>query len=222
MKIAFGLFKYFAFGGLQLDTMRIIRELLGRGCLVTLFVGETSSGLPELPGFSVHLIPLKCHSNHARAEEFGKKFRQLTDGKFDATVAMNRITGCDFYFAADDCILDHFLQKHSRAAVALLPRYRTFTRIEREIFQPGCPTKILYLAERQKSAFRRRYGTEESRFHLLPPGIPEKYRSARSGQTVEKKREVRRAFGIGENDFLVLFIGSNFFKPTTLNLISEI
>ena len=210
MNIAFGLFKYFSFGGLQLDTMRIVRELLGRGCSVTLFVGETESELPDLPGFSVEIIPLKHRSNHARAEEFGRKFRESTAGKFDVTVAMNRITGCDFYFAADDCILDHFLQKHSRAVVTLLPRYRTFTRIERELFAPGGKTEILYLAERQKTAFQKRYGTEESRFHLLPPGIPEKYRSVRSGQTDEKKREVRRAFGIGENDFLVLFIGSNF------------
>ena len=150
MKIAFGLFKYFSFGGLQLDTMRVIRELLGRGCLVTLFAGETESELPELPGFTVQIIPLKRRSNHARAEEFGRKFRELTEGRFDVTVAMNRITGCDFYFAADDCILDHFLQKHSRAAVALLPRYRTFTKIERELFAPGSRTEILYLADRDQ------------------------------------------------------------------------
>ena len=210
MKIAFGLFKYFSFGGLQLDTLRIIRELLDRGWQVTLFAGEIESDLPDLPGFSVRQIPMKSKTNHARAEEFGQRFRELTDGLFDVTVAMNRITGCDFYFAADDCILDHFLQKHSRAAVALLPRYRTFTKIERELFSPGSSTEILYLAERQKTAFQKRYGTEDSRFHLLPPGIPEKYRTVRANSTEKKKMEVRQEFGIGEDDFLVLFIGSNF------------
>ena len=210
MKIAFALFKYFDFGGLQLDTMRFIRELLARGWYVTLFAGEIDSELPELPGFTVHKIELKSRSNHARAVEFERKFHTLTDGRFDVTTAMNRITGCDFYFAADDCILDHFLQKHSRLTVSLLPRYRTFTRIEREIFAPGGSTEILYLAERQKIAFRQRYGTEESRFHLLPPGIPDKYRTVRANWTRAKRQCIRREFGIGENDFLVLFIGSNF------------
>ncbi len=212
MKIAFALFKYFPFGGLQLDTMRSIRELLARGWQVTLFAGEIESELPELPGFTVRQIPLKSRTNHARAVEFERAFRALTGGKFDVTVAMNRITGCDFYFAADDCILDHFLQKRSRLTVALLPRYRTFTRIEREIFLPGSPTQILCITERQKESFRRRYGTEESRFHLLPPGIPEKYRTVRADWTAEKRQAVRREFGIGENDFLAVFIGSDFLR----------
>lgn len=210
MKIAFALFKYFPFGGLQLDTMRSIRELLARGWQVTLFAGEIEAELPELPGFTVRQIPLKSRTNHARAVEFERAFHALTEGKFDVTVAMNRITGCDFYFAADNCVLDHFLQKHSRATIALLPRYRTFTRIEREIFSPGSPTQIFCITKRQKEAFQRRYGTEDPRFHLLPPGIPEKYRDARANGTEQQKQEVRRQFGIRENDFFVLFIGSNF------------
>lgn len=210
MKIAFALFKYFRYGGLQLDTVRAVRELLTRGFQVTLFVGEGDSEVPELRGLSVKRIELKSRTNHARAEEFEQKFRALTRRDFDVTVAMNRITGCDFYFAADDCILEHFLRKHSRLTVSLLPRYRTFTRIEREIFRPGGTTEILYLAARQKEAFQRRYGTEEARFHLLPPGIPEKYRDAQTPRTEANRMEVRREFGIRENDFFILFIGSNF------------
>ena len=225
LKIAFALFKYFSFGGLQLDTMRSIRELLARGNQVTLFTGEIDSDLAELPGFSVEQIPLKSRTNHARALEFERVFHALADGKFDVTVAMNRITGCDFYFAADDCILEHFLQKRSRLTVALLPRYRIFTRIERELFSPGSPTQILCITERQKETFQRRYGTEESRFHLLPPGIPEKYRTVRADWTGKKRQSVRREFGIGENDFLAIFIGSDFLRKgldRTIRLLASL
>ena len=208
MKTAVALFKYFAFGGLQLDTMRLVNELLARGHEVTLFTGEICSELPTLKNLKVELIPLKKHSNHARAVEFARIFHERTDRKFDLTIAMNRIPGCDFYFAADNCIVDEFLLKHSRLAISILPRYRTFARIEKEIFSPGSRTGILYLAERQKTAYQKRYGTEEKRFHLLPPGIPEKYRGA-----FEKKdhsAEIRKEFGISEHDFFVIFIGSNF------------
>lgn len=208
MKIAVALFKYFAFGGLQLDTMRLVNELLPRGHQVTLFTGEICSELPALSGLNVELVPLKKRTNHARALEFARFFHEKTAGNFDVTIAMNRIPGCDFYFAADDCIVDEFLLKHSRLTIALLPRYRTFAHIEKEIFQPGSRTEILYLAERQKTAYLKRYGTEEKRFHLLPPGIPEKYRNARENK--KHAAEIRKEFGFSPDDFFVIFIGSDF------------
>ena len=208
MKIAAALFRYFAFGGLQLDTMRFVTEFLKRGHRVTLFVGEVCSPIAEQPGLRVEVVPLRKRSNHARAAEFAQKFHALADGKFDVTLAMNRIPGCDFYFAADDCIVDEFLLKHSRLTIALLPRYRTFAGIEERIFRPGGRTRIWYIAERQKTAYIRRYGTEPERFFLLPPGIPEKYRGVR--RDAAGTAAVRREFGIAPDEFLLIFVGSDF------------
>ena len=208
MNIAAALFRYFAFGGLQLDTMRIVTELLARGHQVTLFVGAGGAEVPAHPGLTVESLPLKRWSNHARAEEFARKFHAFADGKFDVTLAMNRIPGCDFYFAADDCIVDEFLLRHSPLAIALLPRYRTFAKLEEQIFRPGGKTRILYIAERQKTAFIRRYATEEERFFALPPGIPEKYRHVR--RDADEAAKVRREFGIAPEEFLTLFVGSDF------------
>ena len=208
MKIALALFRYFAFGGLQLDTMRIADELLARGHEVTLFVGSGGEEVPARPLLTVETLPLARWSNHARAAEFARAFHARADGRFDVTLAMNRIPGCDFYFAADDCIVDEFLLKHSRLTVAFLPRYRVFAKIEREIFRPGAQTRILYIAERQKTAYLSRYGTEEARFFLLPPGIPEKYRHVR--RDAAAAAEVRREFGIAPDGFLLIFVGSDF------------
>ena len=208
MNIAIALFRYFAFGGLQLDTMRIVTELLARGHRVTLFVGAGGEELPEHPRLAVTTIPLRRWSNHARAAEFARKFHALTDGKFDVALAMNRIPGCDFYFAADDCIVDEFLLKHAPATVALLPRYRVFADLEKQIFRPGGRTRIFYIAERQRTAYLRRYGTEQERFFLLPPGIPEKYRNIR--RNADAAAEVRREFGLAPDVFLMLFVGSDF------------
>lgn len=209
MKIAAALFRYFAFGGLQLDTMRFVDEFLRRGHEVTLFVGAGGAEVPARPGLTVETVPLQRLSSHARAAEFAGEFLALAAGKFDVTLAMNRIPGCDFYFAADDCIVDEFLEKHSSLAVALLPRYRTFARLEKEIFRPGGRTAIWYIAERQRTAYLRRYATEPERFFLLPPGIDEKYRQVR--REAASAAEVRREFGIRPEDLLLIFVGSNFF-----------
>ena len=208
MKIAFALFKYFPYGGLQLDTMRTITEAIKRNHEVVLFTGEvTGISIEELP-CKVVLIPLSSKSNHRKALEFEKKFHELVkEDNFDVTVAMNRIRNCSFYFAADDCIQDEFLRKHSSFVVNLLPRYRIFSQIENDIFIPESKTKVFYIAQRQKTAFQKRYNTPEEHLIYLPPGIPDKYKTI---PTLNEFEAIRSEFNITPSDTMLVFVGANF------------
>jgi len=71
MKLAFCLFHYFPFGGLQRDFLRIARACLKRGHTIDVYTmswkGEKEAGL------SIHTIPVSSWQNHTQAKEFSQK-----------------------------------------------------------------------------------------------------------------------------------------------------
>ena len=64
------------------------------------------------------------------------------------------------------------------------------------------------ISEVQKPLFVKYYGTQESRFHLLPPGILKDRIAPADGEKI--RADLRKEFNLGENDFLLLMIGSGF------------
>ena len=174
MKLAFTLFRYFPFGGLQLDFARFLQEGIRRGHSITVLYDRWEGDF--FPGAEYR--ELKCGSltNWGRALDFERKAaEELARGGFDRVVGFNRMAGLDFYYAADNCFAELSEKKHPFAG-RILPRYRVFRRMERSVFGAGGKTVILYLTEGQKACFRQFCGTEEERFRYLPPGVAEEFR----------------------------------------------
>ena len=117
--------------------------------------------------------------------------------------------GLDVYFAADNCFALGAM-RHSRFWRAVLPRYRIFREFEEAIFQPSSRTMVMYLTPGQKRDFQTVYCTPESRFRLLPPGIPPDRRRPEESEALRRRNEKRRAFGVLENEVLLIQIGSGF------------
>ena len=206
MKIATALFKYFPYGGLQLDFRRIVQELIARGHTVICFTGSWEGD--PIEGLDLRIIPLKSISNHARAAEFEKKVHaQLNDLSVDRFVAFNRMGGADLYFAADNCLLPAWQKKHSSFILNLLPRYRTFLRQERAVFGPESRTKILYLVESQKQEYQTCYGTDDKRFLPLPPKCRTSRRPPRPRPSPHRppSAHLSRRRGRGQGKVLPLF-----------------
>ncbi len=205
MNIAFCLFKYFPYGGLQNDMILIADEALAHGHRVVIFTGEWHGERPsDIP---VRILPLRSWTNHGKAKEFEKLFHQAVQKEhFDLTVAFNRMAGCDFYFAADNCQAVEYSQKHSPLAL-LLPRYRTYLDMEARIFAPESRTEILYITPRQKKEYRSVYETPEARFHFLPPGLKKSF----IGMDWALLRTEKRAkLGLKPDDRMLIQIASNF------------
>ncbi len=203
MKFAFALFKYFPGGGLQND-MRSIAECAARhGHSVTVFSAQWSGPQPD--GVKVEILPVSAHSNHARMLEFEQKFHALPLKEFDRTAAFSRISGCGWYFAADNCLAETFAREHWSLTL-LLPRYRTLLAMERAVFAPESKTQILYLCERQKREFQKHYGTQDSRFHRIPPGIAEPFFHV---DRVKARAAKRHELGISESDFMLMTAAAN-------------
>ena len=204
-KVAFSVFKYFPYGGLQLDLMRMALEFRDRGIGVVIFCMIWDAPPPP-EGIEFRELEVKAMTNHGKARKFEKLLaKELAKEHFLTHVAFNRLVPADWYFAADM----PFVESVPRGFVEkLFPRYRTFAAMERSVFTPKSPTRILCITRAQQAAFQRLYGTPNARMYQLPPGINAEYASALKYR--EERDEVRGEFGVGEDDILLIQVSSAF------------
>ncbi len=207
MKIAMALFKYFPFGGLQRDFLRMAEECARRGHRVVAFTGSWSGDRPDW--LEIRIIPLKSWTNPGTVLEFEAKFgKALARENFDVVVGFNRIAHLDFYFAADNCmhLADRF--KHSELHIQLNPRYRIFHSQERKLLTPDSNTVIMYITPRQKQEYMAVYHTPENHFRYLPPGIDISRRRPANADQV--RADKRRELGLNADDIMLILVGSDF------------
>ena len=87
MQLAFVLYKYFPFGGLQRDFMRIALECQKRGHQIRVYTLIWEGDIP--PGFEVLVAPVKALFNHRRNEKLsawmketlGNRVKEVRGGK---------------------------------------------------------------------------------------------------------------------------------------------
>jgi len=206
MKLAFALYKYFPYGGLQRDMMRIADACIMRGHEVHVYCIIWDAPLPS--HISVSVAPVKAWSNHQRNKKFEHWLKdQLSQHHADAVVGFNKLSGLDFYYAADPCYQEKALSLRSQV-YRLGSRYKHFYQQEKSVFERCAKTEILMISEVQKPFFIRHYNTQDTRFHLLPPGI------SRDRVAPDNAKEIRSAFRkewqLADDENLILMIGSGF------------
>ncbi len=206
MRLAFCLYKYFPFGGLQRDFLRIALACQAVGAAVRVYALSWQGEVPA--GFELVIVPVRAWSNARRYAKFSAWVaRDLAARPVDRVVGFNKMPGLDVYFAADACYeekarsLRHPLYRFSG-------RYRHFAAYERAVFAPASSTQILLIAPAQQAVFQQYYATPAARFHVLPPGIARDRRAP--ANAAEIRAEFRREFGLADDDFLLLQVGSGF------------
>ncbi len=211
MQIAFCIFKYFPYGGIQRDLMKLARECLARGHSVRIYVARWDAPLPDQAlGIQVVVAPVKALTNHRRYERFAAwVLGHLRRHPVHVVVGMNKMPGLDVYYAGDSSFQEKARTQRG-AAYRLLPRYRHFVAFERAVFDAAVTTRILTISDQQTPLFRKYYGTPADRFHPLPPGIDADRRAPHDVTHV--RAEFRREFMLKDDDLLLLFIGSGFIK----------
>ncbi len=206
MNLAFCLFKYFLYGGLQRDFMAIASECLTRGHQVDVFTLHWQGDIPV--GMNVHILDVPGLTNHGRYQHFSKILQSFFENKsYDLVVGFNKIEGLDVYFAADPCYEEKV--RHFRSGLyRLTGRYRCFSSFEKKIFSPQSDTDILALTQSQIADFKKHYGTQDLRFHLIPPWVKQDRRPPLKYEEI--RRGLRQEFSVDKDEKLVLFLGSGF------------
>ncbi|QVL18578.1 glycosyltransferase family 4 protein [Pseudomonas qingdaonensis] len=206
MQLAFVLYKYFPFGGLQRDFMRIALECQRRGHQIRVYALIWEGDVPE--GFEVLVAPVKALFNHRRNEKLTDWMQaDLARRPVDRLIGFNKMPGLDVYYAADGCFEDK-AQNLRHSLYRRWGRYRHFAEYERAVFGKDAKTQILMISEVQQPLFVKHYGTPAERFHLLPPGISQDRRAP--ANAAEIRAEFRREFNLADDERLLVQIGSGF------------
>lgn len=205
-RLAFCLYKYFPWGGMQRDMLRIARECARRGYRIRVYTMSWQGECPE--GIERVRVPARGLTNHGRYEAYQAWVQaHLRNHPVDLVVGFNKMPGLDVYFAADGCY-QHKARHLRNVLYRATTRYHTLTAHERAVFDPASRTEALLLTGTQRRQFQAFYGTPDARLHLLPPGVsPARVRPADAGAVRERKRA---ELALGPDDRLLLLVGSGF------------
>ncbi|HEY6131758.1 MAG TPA: glycosyltransferase family 4 protein [Halioglobus sp.] len=206
MRLAFLLYHYFPYGGLQRDCRCLVEELLHRGhhCRVYCmsWQGET------IPGADVRRMPATALSQHRRNQRFLTGVRaDLAKDPVDGIIGFNTMPDLDIYFAADACYLDICLNERGRL-YRRSARFRQGVDWERAVFAPDSETQILLLSASERDKFAQHYQTPPQRMHLLPPGVTPDRRAPPDAP--ERRKAVRASLGVEPRELVLLFVSSDF------------
>lgn len=204
--LAFCLYKYFPYGGLQRDFVRIARACQARGYAIRVYTLAWQGDVPD--GFERIIVPVKAWANHRRYVRFAEWVAQdLRARPATRVIGFNKMPGLDVYYAADPCYEDK-ARTLRNPLYRLGARYRHFAAFERAVFGRDSTTRILLLSAAQQPLFERYYATPAERFHLLPPGISPDRRAPPDADAI--RAAFRTEWRLGDADLLLLQVGSGF------------
>jgi len=205
MRLAFALYKYFPYGGLARDFVRIAKLCIEKGHSVDVYVMEWQSD--PISDFNVHILSCKGWSNHAKVGDFHQRLNEkLAVGKYDAVIGFNKIPGVDVYYAADPCYIDRFKKK--ALLQTLNPRFRFYSAVERAVFGINSKTLCLMISDVQTALFKEHYGIKNDRLVMLPPGIDADRRKPNNAGEIRKQFRTDQKFDA--QDLLILMVGTGF------------
>ncbi|WP_252178054.1 glycosyltransferase family 4 protein [Endozoicomonas sp. 4G] len=205
MILAFALYKYFPFGGLQRDFLRIALECQKRGHKILVFTTAWQGERPD--GFDIRLLDVSGHSNHVRMQSFQRQVGKALANRAEVTlVGFNKMPGLDVYYAADTCYKEKALNDRAWW-YRLTPRYKGYYCLEESVFSSNSKALILALTQHQIEIFHRFYGTPKKRFRLLPPGI-EKNTLVENRALI--RQHYRNELAIDQTQRVMLLVGSSF------------
>ncbi|MGR9073556.1 MAG: glycosyltransferase family 1 protein, partial [Gammaproteobacteria bacterium] len=147
MRLAFCLFKFFPYGGLARDFIRIAELCRRKGHSVTVYAMEWRGEVPE--GFTVNVMPARHWSNHRRNKLFIDALLPRLEGeKFDLVIGFNKMPGLDVYYAADPCYMAKAMGRR-RGLYRWGGRFKYYSYCEQAVFGKGSETVSLLISQNQ-------------------------------------------------------------------------
>jgi UDP-glucose:(heptosyl)LPS alpha-1,3-glucosyltransferase len=207
MKLAVCLYKYFPFGGLARDFMRIMQHTLTPGDHVDVFVMEWQGEYPE--HMHVHVVPVSGITNHARLQHFIDTVRPtLQQGGYDLVIGFNKMPGLDLYYAADPCYIARAASQPLYGLLKYTGRVAFYADCEESVFGSSSNTVSLMISDVQKALFKQHYNTPEQRLISLPPGIDPNRKRPDDAEQIRMQK--RRELGVQADEWVLLMVGTGY------------
>ncbi len=206
MKIAFVLFSYFPYGGLQRDFLNILNSCKHKAAQITVLTMSWQGTKPE--GVEIIVYPAKGFFSTAQRKHFAQFVQEKVAAEECTTViGFNKIPGLNYYYAADSCFKEKAINQRG-FLYRLTARCRQYLEFEQAVFGSQSTTIAFLISPQQHSQFVKHYQSSDKRIIQLPPGI-NRDRKANHDST-KIRNEFRKEYSIKEDDILILQIGSGF------------
>ncbi len=205
LKLAFCIFKYFPFGGLQRMCLQLAQACAQNGHQVDIYTLSWQGPYPE--NINVIIVPTRGLSNHQQYQNFADYIGINVRYTVDAIIGFNKMPHLDIYYSADPCFIDK-VHRNKAFFYRMTPRFRHFYEFEQAVFGIESSTIILLHAEVEKKHFQHYYHTPENRFILLPPGISRDCMYPIDAQNI--RAQYRADLELQEQQKLILMVGSGF------------
>lgn len=206
MKLNFLIYSYFPYGGQQRDFLRIANECIARGHEVDVYAIRWQGEVPE--GLNLTRVPVKAQTRVKLYKKYTAWVKErLTKSKDNTVVGFNKMPMLDIYFAADPCFAEK-AQSQRGFYYKFTSRYRHFSAYENFVLGKDSSTQSLILSPQQRETFERHYPGCGNRLHELPPGLAVDRKVDQ--RDLVARQDFRKEFGIADDEYLLLQIGSGF------------
>ncbi|BBM82209.1 glycosyltransferase family 4 protein [Candidatus Uabimicrobium amorphum] len=204
MDIAFCLFKYFPFGGLQSDFLSIAKKCREKGHLIDVYTRSWQGEIPD--GFSVHLMKTNAITNVGKDVAYAKKLQKKLSTQQKLIVGFNKVPGLHVYFASDSCYARK-VQHKSSWKKSFLPRNYHKLDLEASLFHSP-QAHVMFIAPQQLKDFQEFYDVKPQYTHLLPPGINPQLKEYKRDNSYREK--LLAHLQLAKDTFVILMVGSGF------------
>lgn len=212
MKIALVRSAVHRHGGVERYVWLLARELAGRGHEVHLLARRC----PELPHPSVRLHPIAARGffSFQKVLSFARGVRDILEGEsFDIVHSCDRVHSCDIYRAGEGVhrewleVAARHLPPWSVLLRRLDPLHAALCRIERRLMAEGGARRVTAISRRGAEEIGRHFGRCD--VPVIYNGVdPEEFTPPTEGERVA----IRRRLGVAGDAFVVLHVGSGFFR----------
>ena len=226
MKIAILVKRFIQTGGAERIAVEMSRSLLKRGHDVHVYCQEMDTD--ACPGVVFHPIRRRIHKpTHLNAWCFAiETARLVKKEQYDIVHSFERGLWADIFYVTCICYRNWMWRDQSRAKrifnyvkVAVDPRHMSYAILESLQFRKGfCNTKIVATSRLIKEDIIANYGLAHHEIEVVYPGVASNV--FQPGLRDAYRKEVRDAYKIGDDAFVMLFVGSEF-KRKGLHVLIE-
>lgn len=202
MHFAFAITEFFPYGGAQRDFFAVVTEMAKRGHQISVITLKWHGEIHK--DWTLYELGKSQSTNHGRIKALSDYVVSLKkQGLFDAIIGFTKLAGLDVYFAADPC----FTANRFKGLNKLLPRYRTYAAIEKELFSNPV-LKAFFLTDHQRQQYLQNFELRPENQALLPVSVEEKFHFTQA--RLESGRAWRRQTEQAESRILLLFVAADF------------
>lgn len=228
MKIAIIRKKYTYHGGAESFSGSFIESLSARGHKVHIFAIEWQAE-GRHPNIHFHRVPAITFISLLRDLSFAVSsyfmLKRRRD-RFDIIQSHDKTLYQDIYRAGDGCHIEWLRQRWKRTgiwgklSIALNPYHWLILGLERSIFKGHRFQKVIAISELVKKNIIDHYDVPPDDIEVIYNGVDlERFTPDNRGRY---RAEIRKQYGLGEDDFVVLFVGSGFERKGVRYLIEAV